>query len=272
MATCSFTSTRPTGGVLHSATRMDKRVQGGVLHSAAKGSSLVQQRVAFRHTAARSGMSLNAIAEDTMTTVSGAAEFRIDSEAPFDNSFAIPPEELVVLAKKYLDSRLGVDNNDLMAEDFAASLPVVGPLSKEAFLQIFGGFNISENLEDFCENYFGFTVDPLQPNRVWVMSRAKGKHVKPLFGVEPTNKVIEVVPTISSMQFNEAGQVVKFTTGYPMDKDEGNTGGMSAAFGIVHAIKPGILPFPEGRPYKRSLQFKIFSFLGGFAQTIRQKS
>ena len=62
------------------------------------------------------------------------------------------------------------------AEDFQFVFPVVGPLKKMEFCTIFGSFKINEAFSESNRNYFGFTVDPMEPNRVWFFSRAEMKH------------------------------------------------------------------------------------------------
>ena len=59
--------------------------------------------------------------------------------------------------------------------------------------------------------------------------------------------------------------MTKFTTGYVADRTQGNSGGLSALFGILYAIgKP--LPFPEAQPYKPSLRFRFFRAFGQLFQ------
>ena len=64
-------------------------------------------------------------------------------------------------------------------------------------------------------NYFNFSVDPMEPNRVWFFSRSVLKHTGDLiFGpqvIKPTGKTIVSPPQVLSMSFNEDGQCYKFT-------------------------------------------------------------
>ena len=69
--------------------------------------------------------------------------------------------------------------------------------------------------------------------------------------MEPTGKRVEMTHQTNSLTFNEKGQVTKYTIGYAMDKDLGNTGGLGGIFGILYALgKP--LPFPEAQPWRKS--------------------
>ena len=68
-------------------------------------------------------------------------------------------------------AEFGSKNPDLLAEDFKFIFPIVGPLTKIEFCTIFGGFKLGEAFPDTRRNYFGFTVDPMEPNRVWFFAR-----------------------------------------------------------------------------------------------------
>ena len=41
----------------------------------------------------------------------------------------------------------------------------------------------------------------------------------------------------------------------------GNTGGLGGLFGILHGVGY-TLPFPEGKPFKLSWQFRMFALIG----------
>eukprot|EP00899_Mesostigma_viride_P026966 jgi/Mesvir1/7454/Mv19229-RA.1 len=191
------------------------------------------------------------------------------SPRPKVPDFPIPAPKLIELCKAFVESRFGVDNPDLLAPEFYTILPVVGPLPKDAFLDIFGGFNLRDAFPDLDEGHFGFSVDPYQPNRVWYFSRGVGTHAGSFQGIPPTGRVLQLVPTASAVVFNEQGKAIKFSTGYPVDREEGNTGGMSALFGILYFLKPSLLSFiPEGRPYKPSWQFLLLQKIGALGRII----
>ena len=69
----------------------------------------------------------------------------------------------------------GSKNPDLLAQDFQFVFPIVGPLEKTEFCTIYGGFKMNEAFPNRASNYFGFTVDPLEPNRVWFFARHSSK-------------------------------------------------------------------------------------------------
>lgn len=60
---------------------------------------------------------------------------------------------------------------------------------------------------------------------------------------------------VLSVSFDAEGKVYKLTGGYCVDRSSGDTGGLGGLFGIIHALG-GSLPFPEGRPWRPSLEWE----------------
>jgi len=149
-----------------------------------------------------------------------------------------------------------------LSEDFQFIFPVVGPLTKGEFVEAFSSFKIEDAFTG-SYNYFGFNVDPLEPNRVWFFSRGVVTHSGVLmFGamkMKPSGTQVVTPPQVLSMSFNTEGQCYKLTGGYSVDRTVGNTGGLGAVFGLIHAIG-ATLPFPEGKPWQPSLKYELFSF------------
>lgn len=190
----------------------------------------------------------------------------LNREESLKNSkFPLDPERVEFLTKQLAspDAAFGSKNPDLLADDFQFIFPIVGPLNKTEFCTIFGGFGLKDAFPDSRANYFGFTVDPLEPNRCWFFARGQYKHTGPLkFGKEvfqPTGKEVINTPQVLSMSFDREGRCYKFTGGYSIDKTIGNCGGLGGVFGIIHAIKPGSIPFPEAKPWKPSLEWEAFA-------------
>ena len=79
----------------------------------------------------------------------------------------------------FISTAFGSKEPDVLADDFQFIFPVVGPLSKAEFCKIFGGFQLDKAFppdDDRKDNYFGFTIDPIEPNRVWFFARSKWVH------------------------------------------------------------------------------------------------
>jgi len=187
-------------------------------------------------------------------------------------SFPIAPDVLIKLTKVFLAYDQGVQRPEMLAEDFEFAGPVVGPLSKAAYLKAVGGFDFKSAFPDFNPEFHHFRVDPFEPSRVWMTARGYGTNTlagtNPLFN-KATGKKYVNPPQACSLNFNKDGLVEQYTIGYVMDRRIGNTGGLGGIYGILYAIgKP--LPFPEARPWKMSWQYRLFTKLGNFLQRLQK--
>ena len=146
---------------------------------------------------------------------------------------------------------------------------VVGPIGRDEYLDALGGFKLEESF-DIEQNTFGFTVDPLQPNRVWWYGRQVSKQIAPFMGVEPANDLELTLPPQSfHMDFTEEGLVKEFGF-YTVDRRQGNTGGLGGAFGYFYGVgKP--LPIRECQPYKPSLRFRLLGLIGSIGKKFSNK-
>ena len=135
------------------------------------------------------------------------------------SAFPLKPDVLIKKAKAVLaaefGTRAGSDPDALLSDDFQFVAPIVGPLCKREFLAAFGSFKVKDAFPDLSDNSW-FQVDPLEPNRVWFISRAVGTHTGPLnFGapIAPTGRRVESPPQAQSMLFDESGRVYTLTVG-----------------------------------------------------------
>lgn len=188
----------------------------------------------------------------------------IDINASLKNSnFPFSPQQLIekmkVLCSK--EAGFGAKLPEALSDDFQFIFPVVGPLTKEEFCFALNNFKFEEGFPNAKNNFFGFTVDPMEPNRVWCFLRSVLKHEGTLnFGgskIPATQKTVIHTPQAYSACFDEEGKVFKLTGGYPIDRTIGNTGGLGGLFGVGYAVG-GSLPFPEGKPWKPSLQWEAW--------------
>jgi len=189
-----------------------------------------------------------------------------------EQKFPISPDELVSKAKHALVKDCGVLDPSLWADDFEFCAPYVGPLSKERFLEAADGFQIYDSFSDFDNRYFGFNVDPIEPGRVWFMTRLSATNDGlGLFGKkEPSNKTVVLPPQMYSFLFTEDGLIEELTVGYPVDRRQGNTGGLGGMFGVFYGVGQG-LPFPEGKPYQLSRRFRLFTKIGDIVSQMKNK-
>lgn len=173
------------------------------------------------------------------------------------STFPIPPDQLIGLAKAFTAAQLDGTadgtggNSDWFAKDFRFVAPVVGPLDKDLFVDNLKSFDLKAAFPDLSANYHHFRVCPFEPNRVWYSVKYIGSNGGPVLGQPATGKSVESPVQAHSIVFNEKGEVTKFTIGYVMDKETGNTGGLGGVFGLFYAIGKA-LPFPEAQPWKPS--------------------
>ena len=182
------------------------------------------------------------------------------------SSFPIAADALITRAKEVLSPQIEVgtkDDGDCLADDFEFCAAVVGPIGKQEYLDALGGFKLTDSF-DIEQNFFGFTVDPVQTNRVWFFSRQIAKHIAPFMGAQPENTmddgVLTLPPQTFHMDFTEDGLVKEFGF-YTVDRRQGNTGGLGGAFGYFYGVgKP--LPIRECQPFKPSFRFRMLGLLG----------
>lgn len=141
-----------------------------------------------------------------------------------------------------------------LSDDFEFVAPLVGPLDKKAIVAATTGLDLAEGLPDFDARYHDFRADPDDPFRVWCTMRVRATHTGVLsFGgirAEPQSPptVVESPPEAVSLKFDAAsGQLVQLTTGYPVDRRVGTTGGLGGLFGILEGLGYP-LPTPLTRP------------------------
>jgi hypothetical protein len=192
----------------------------------------------------------------------------VDVDAMLESSsFPIRPAELIVLAKQVMiEHGVGtLDGGACLADDFVFRAQFV-EVDKAGFIDALGSFKLADSF-DIKQQFFGWTVDPLQPNRVWVFNRQEARHTNAFFGVKPTGKLLVLPPQSFHVDFTEAGKVKEFGF-YTVDRAQGNTGGLGGAFAYFYGVgRP--LPFPEGKPYKLSWQRRILELFAKFARALR---
>jgi len=180
------------------------------------------------------------------------------------NPFPLSPDELISRSHTFLQSAGGFGADPaLLSDDFQFVAPVVGPLPKQAFLDAIGSVDMATAFPDFQGEFYGFFVDPFEGDRVWYTARGRGTNSGPLppFAPVATGKKLVNPPQACSLTFNRQGLVAKYTIGYVMDREVGNTGGLGGLYGVLYAIgKP--LPFPEANPWKISTRYRLFQAVG----------
>lgn len=200
----------------------------------------------------------------------------INTQQAFEKStFPIEHTDLILRAKEVLSPEIEIGTNDdgkCLAGDFEFVAAVVGPLPRDEYLEALGNFKLKDSF-DIEQNFFGFTVDPVQTNRVWFFSRQVAKHIAPFMGAQPEGTkddgVLTLPPQLLHMDFNADGLVKEFGF-YTVDRRQGNTGGLGGAFAFFYGVgKP--LPIRECAPYKPSFRFRMLGLLGKLGKKLAKK-
>ena len=169
---------------------------------------------------------------------------------------------LIKLTNEIIYSKSGFYSSydeSYFSEDFVFRGPYIGPLNKADYLETMDTFGIYKAIPDISPNAFGFSIDPLDQNRVWFMVRNTGTfNGEPGlgFGKEnyfpPNGAILEGCPETFSMTFDSNQKIKHLTVGYVADRFQGNTKGDGAAVGIFNAIG---LPFPKPGPILKLAQW-----------------
>lgn len=177
-----------------------------------------------------------------------------------------PASELIAIAQKFLETSGGVGGDpEMLADDFQFEGPVVGPLPKKAFVAALGNVDFASAFPDWQGQFYGFHVDPYEGDRVWYTARGEGTQTGALTPALPaTGRRVVNPPQVCSITVDHAsGLIRRYTIGYVVDRNVGNTGGLGGLYGILFALgKP--LPFPEAQPWSPSIPYRLFQSVGGF--------
>jgi len=184
--------------------------------------------------------------------------------------------ELIERTKRLFDPdiRLGLaDGGDCLAEKFQFCAAVVGPIGKKPFLEALSGFKLEDSF-DIEQNRFGFTVSPVQPNRVYFLTSNTAQMKKDFMGVAPENAINDgnliLPPECHHADFDDNMKVTEYGF-YTVDRQYGNTGGLGGAFGFFYGVGKS-LPFREARPFKKSLKYSFLSWIGNRMSSRKKKN
>jgi len=197
---------------------------------------------------------------------------RLDEDAMLaTQGFPFSPDELIAMAEDFIAADYGAQDTAMLADDFSFVGPFVGPLTKQQYLDALGGnLNPSDGFPDLVGRQFGFHADPVEPGRVWWVSRPVGTFTRPFFGAEPDGRRIETPPQAMGCVFDTAGRVLKINVGAVIDRTQGNTAGLGGLFGFLWFVGKAP-PAPEYQPYKRSWQFALLSKLGPLLTKLQER-
>lgn len=176
----------------------------------------------------------------------------------------LPPEELIDIAKRFVEKKLGAGDESMLSDDYVFVGPTLGPFDKETYvhdMKAQAGVAPSIGFPDMKGNHFSFTVDPVEEGRVWWLTRPVGTFTREYMGAKATGEVCVAPPQTMGVLIDHDGRVSHCALGGPMDRSAGNTGGLGGVFAFWYFVgKP--LPMPECYPYQKSIQFRFLSWLG----------
>ena len=125
----------------------------------------------------------------------------------------LSPDELIRIAKTFLKTSNGLGGDPAMlSESFQFEGPVVGPLSKDAFVKAIGSVDFPAAFPNWTPQFYGFHVDPMEPeqNRVWYTARGEGLNEGPLlpFAPVPTRKKVVNPPQVCSLTIDHETKLI----------------------------------------------------------------
>jgi|UniRef100_A0A7S4GNJ9 hypothetical protein len=197
----------------------------------------------------------------------------LDDKAMLEQSkYPIAPETIMESAKKFMEFQFkGTEWKDMVSDDFQFVAPVVGPLERHEFLAAMDSADLDAGFPDLNPNYWGFHVDPMEPNRVWFFNRTRGTHTGTFkFGpkaVPATGRAVECPPQANSLSFDDTGKIYTLTIGYSMDRRVGNTGGLGGAFSLLYMAGSPV-PVQEGHPWTPSVRYALLGRIGKVAKIL----
>merc|ERR1719491_2767940 len=138
---------------------------------------------------------------------------------------ALPADEMILIAKKFLASSGGLGGDpEMLSSDFKFEGPVVGPLGKDEFVSAIGSVDFNTAFPDYHSEFYGFHIDPLEGDRVWYTARGFGENTGPLVPFVPessgTGKKVVNPPQVCSITIDHStGLITKYTIGYVVDRN-----------------------------------------------------
>ena len=147
-----------------------------------------------------------------------------------------PDSVMIQLAKGVAASDFGLNDPDLLSNDFTYLEPMMGPMDKERYIEMFEELNIRDAVPDLDYQLENFRIDPYDPYRVWVDTRARGTRSGPIGKiVSPKASKYLAPPESWSFTFDNDGFCTRITAAAPLDPLLGNTGLLGGVYGLLYA-------------------------------------
>jgi hypothetical protein len=155
-------------------------------------------------------------------------------------------------------------------EEYVFRGGIVGPITAKDVKETQKGFNILDAYPDLQTRPFGFTIDPDNEYRCFYFERWEGTNtagvkIGPGEPKEPTNRAIKLPTHIMSLNWNPEGKVQYACLSAPLDRFEGNVGGVGAVFGLLKGAGVNISGASVGNPVFRAVQ-RLGHAIGGLGR------
>jgi hypothetical protein len=166
------------------------------------------------------------------------------NEPIINSSPQFTEKELIEIAQDYTSS----PSPSALSPEFIFRGPVIGPLNKSDFVDTltsissYDKMGLKDAFPDLESNAFGFTIDPIEKNRVWYFERPRGTFIgsfdHPVVGrIEPTGAEYIGPPEARSVIIDFDGLIKYQSVGYVVDRFTGDTtGGQGAVFGMYKVM------------------------------------
>ena len=151
-----------------------------------------------------------------------------------------PGSVMIQLAKGVTASYFGIDDPDLLSNSFSYIEPLMGPLNKEQYVDLFSTtYNVRDGIPNIDYQFQNYRVDPYNPYRVWVDTRARGLRIGDI-GTSKLPKNVpsamyEAPPETMSFTFDNDGFCMRITGAAVLDPLLGNTGGLGGVYGALYS-------------------------------------
>ena len=149
-----------------------------------------------------------------------------------DDKFDSSPDGLITLAKVVMAADLGVQNDNLLADNFLWIGPLLDtPLNKVDYLAAGRFFDLRSTFPDLDYRAHDYRIDEVDPLTVRVTARTVGTMRGELRlrdqTLPPNGQQMRCPPEAVSITFDgNTGKVTKLVTGFTLDRFVGNTNGL----------------------------------------------
>jgi len=175
-----------------------------------------------------------------------------------------PDSVMIQLAKGITASNFGLEDSDLLSNEFTYLEPLMGPMDKERYIKVFSEFNVREAVPDLDYQFQNYRIDPYDPYRVYIDTRARGTRTGAIGNnAAPISPSIYLAPPETmSLTFDNDGFCTRMTFAAPLDPLLGNTGLLGGVYGLLYATDT-----PEN-----PLKTRTFNLLLNRAQKVALKA